>query len=144
LPTLKLDIVHDGADRHVRHRHRVAGLHVDMLAGDHGVADREALRREDIGELAVVVLQQRDEAGAVRIVFEPLDLGRHVELAPLEVDLAVALLVSAAAEARRDAAVIVAAAGGLLPSVSSLSGLPLYRAVRSTSTSWRWLGVTGL
>ena len=41
-------------------------------------------------------------AGAVRIVFEPLDRRRHVELAPLEVDDAVAPLVAAAAPARGD------------------------------------------
>ena len=39
LADLELDIVHDGADRHVRQRHGVAGLHVDMLARDHRVAD---------------------------------------------------------------------------------------------------------
>src|ERR1043165_3730837 len=37
LADLELDIVHDRADWHVAHRHGVAGLHVDMLAGDHGV-----------------------------------------------------------------------------------------------------------
>ena len=85
----------------LRERHRVAGLHVDMLAGDDRVADRQALRRQDVGQLAVLVFDQRDEGGAVRIVFEPLDLRRHVELAALEVDDAVGLLVAAAAEARR-------------------------------------------
>ena len=90
LAELELDVVHDRADRHVRHRHRVAGLHVDMLARHDRIADRETLRREDVGQLAVVVLHQRDERGAVRIVFDPLDLRRHVELAALEVDDAVA------------------------------------------------------
>ena len=70
-------------------RHGVAGLHVDLLAGDHGVAGRQALRREDVGQLAVGVLDQRDEGGAVRIVLEPLDRRRHVALAALEVDDAV-------------------------------------------------------
>src|SRR5262249_23709921 len=83
------DIVHDGADRNVGDRHGVAGLDVGVFAGNHGVANREALRSQDIGELAVVVFDQRDEGGAVRIVFQPLDLGRHVELAALEVDFAV-------------------------------------------------------
>ena len=81
LAELHLDIVHDGADRHVAERHRVARLHVDLLAGDDRVAGREALRRQDVGQLAVVVLDERDEGGAVRIVFEPLDRRRHVELA---------------------------------------------------------------
>ena len=33
LADLHLDIVHDGADRDVRERHRIAGLHVDIFAG---------------------------------------------------------------------------------------------------------------
>ena len=43
-------------------RHGVARLHVDMLARDHRVAGREPLRRQDVGELAVLVFDQRDEA----------------------------------------------------------------------------------
>ena len=35
---------------------------------------REALRREDVGLLAVGILDQRDEGGAVGIVLQPLDL----------------------------------------------------------------------
>ena len=76
---------------------RVARLDVDALAGDDLVARPEALRRQDVGQLAVVVFDERDEGGAVRIVFQPLDRRRHVELAPLEVDDAIALLVAAAA-----------------------------------------------
>src|SRR5580704_11359904 len=108
LADLDLDIVDDGADRNVGGRHGIAGLDVDMLAGDHRVADREPLHRQDIVELAVLIFDQCDEGGTVRIVFEPLDLGRHVELAALEVDLAVGLLVAATPIARRDVAVVVA------------------------------------
>ena len=35
--------------------------------------DGEALRREDVGELAVLIFDQSDEGGAVGIIFEPLD-----------------------------------------------------------------------
>ena len=101
LADLHLDIVDDGADRDVAERHGVARLHVDLLAGDDAVADRQALRRQDVGQLAVGVVDQRDEGGAVRIIFEPLDLRRRIELAALEVDDAIGLLVAAAAEARR-------------------------------------------
>src|SRR3984893_6492453 len=126
LADLDLDIVHDGADRNIGGRHGVAGLDVDMLAGDHRVADREPLRRKDVVELAVLVFDQRDEGGAVRIVFEPLDLGRRVELAALEVDLAVGLLVAAAAGGGRDVIVPLLewSAVACLPSVCGLTGLP--------------------
>src|SRR5262245_14208677 len=114
LADLDLDIVHDGANRNVADRHGVARLDVDVLAGDHGVARGEPLRRQDIGKLAVLVLDQRDEAGAVGIVFDALDLGRHVEFAALEIELAVGLLVAAAAETHGDASAVVAPAARAL------------------------------
>src|SRR5271170_3227461 len=55
LADLHLHIVDDGADRHVARRHGIAGLHVHMLAGDDGVALAEALRRQDVGKLAIAV-----------------------------------------------------------------------------------------
>ena len=66
LAGLHLDVVDDRADRHLADFHRVARLHVDLLAGDDLVARREALRRDDVGLLAVLVLDERDERRAVR------------------------------------------------------------------------------
>ena len=78
---LQLDIVDDRADRDALQRRRIAGLHVDPLAGDHLVADLQPLRGQDVGELAVLVLDQRDERRAVRVVLQPLDGSRHAPLA---------------------------------------------------------------
>src|SRR3984957_6276623 len=125
LADLELDIVHDGADRHVADRHGVAGLHVDMLAGHDGVALAEALRRQDVGQFAVAVLDQRDEAAAVRIVFDTFDAGRLVVLGALEVDRATRLFVAAPGEAPREAPVIVAPAGADLAGGERLDGLAL-------------------
>ena len=61
------------------------------------VARLQALRREDVGELAVGVLDQRDEGRPVGVVLQPLDRRRHTELAALEVDQAQTTLVTAAA-----------------------------------------------
>ena len=110
LADLHLDIVDDRADGNVGERHRIAGLHVDLKAGDHLVAGRQTLRRDDVGLLAIRIFDQRDEARAVGIVFQPLDLGRDIELATLEVDDAIGLLVTAAAEAHGDPAGVVASA----------------------------------
>src|SRR6185437_7741650 len=114
LADLNLDIVHDGTDRNIADRHGIARLHVGVLGRDHLIAGAQALRRQDIAKFAVLVLDQRNEGGAVRIVFEALDGRRHIELGAAEIDLAIGLLVAAAAEARGDAAVIVAAAGRIL------------------------------
>src|SRR5688572_2775058 len=56
LARLHLDIVDDGADRHLAELHRVARLHVDLAAGNDVVAGAEPLRRDDVGELAVLIL----------------------------------------------------------------------------------------
>ena len=90
------------------------GFTSTLLARDHRVADRQTLRRQDVGQLAVLVLDQRDEGGAVGIVFQALDHRGLVELAALEIDDAIALLVTAALPAHHDAAGIVAAALGML------------------------------
>src|ERR1700722_15557118 len=108
LADLHLDIVDDRAHGNVGERHCIPGLHVDLDAGDHFVANREALRRDDVGLLAVGIFDQRDEARAVGLVFPPLDLARDIELAPLEVDNAIGLFVTTAAEAHRSAARVVA------------------------------------
>src|SRR6185369_7447043 len=61
LQGLQLDVVDDRADRHAAQRHGVARLHVGAFGGDHLVAGLQALRRQDVGELAVGVLHERDE-----------------------------------------------------------------------------------
>ena len=53
LARLHLDIVDQRADRRGAQGHRVARLHIDLFAGDHHVAFFQALRRDDVGLLAV-------------------------------------------------------------------------------------------
>src|SRR6185295_4037979 len=108
---LKLDVVHDGADRHGSKLHRVAGLHVGLDTRDHHVADTQALRRQNIRQGGVLIFEQRDESGAVGIVFQPLDHCRHVVLYAPEIDAPIGLLVPTTDVARGDTAVVVAAAG---------------------------------
>src|SRR5262245_12505482 len=93
LAWLELDVVDDRANRHRGKRHGVARLHVHGLASHDLIAGGDALRSQDVGELAILVLDQRDERGPVRIILKTLDCRRHVELAALEVDDAVRTLV---------------------------------------------------
>src|SRR5690606_18274432 len=110
LAGLHLYVVHDGTDRHRTQRHRIARLHVDVLTGHDLVAGCETLRRQDVAQLAVLVLDEGDERRAVRVILEPLDRADHVELATLEIDDAVRTLVTTADEAGRHATCVVAAA----------------------------------
>jgi hypothetical protein len=84
------------------------------LPGFTSTCSPETLRRQDVGKLAVAVFDEGDEAGAVRIVFDPLDAGRLVVPGALEVDQAQRPFVAAAAEAHGDAPVVVAPARGNL------------------------------
>src|SRR5690606_30778939 len=110
LQRLQFDVVNDGADRDRLQRHRIARLHIDLLTGDDAVAHLQTLRRNDVSQIAVRILDQSNPRRAVRIVLKPLDLRFNAPLAALEVDLAVRALVPAAGAERSHAADIVAAA----------------------------------
>src|SRR3954447_24572732 len=73
----ELDVVHRGTRRDVAQRQRVAGLDVGVGAGLDGVALLQAARRDDVALLAVGVVQQRDARGAVGVVLDVRDRGRH-------------------------------------------------------------------
>src|SRR4029077_18276237 len=113
-PGLHLDVVDDRADRDVPQRHGVARLDRGVGAGAHFVAALHALGREDVTPLAVGVLDERDVAGAVRIVLHALPPPGDAVLVALEVDDAVLLPRAAANVARGDAAEMVTRTGLVL------------------------------
>src|SRR5690606_39599855 len=80
------------------------------FAGHNLVAGSKTLRSQDVVQLAVFVLHQRNEGRAVRIVLKTLHRAHDVKLAALEVDDAVSALVTAADETRGDATGVVTAA----------------------------------
>src|SRR6187549_1639305 len=87
-----LDVVDHRAGRDVAERQGIAGANVREAARNHGVALLQAVRREDVGLLAVGVVQERDARGAIGIVLDLRDAGRDADLGALEIDDAVALL----------------------------------------------------
>src|SRR4028118_171609 len=103
--------MHDGTDRDPVQRQRVADVDLGVGAALYERADREVPGGEDVALLAVVVVQQGYVSRAVRVVLDGRDRRRHAVLAPLEVYVAVAPLVTAADVAGRDAALVVPAAG---------------------------------
>src|SRR5687767_13338225 len=105
----ELDGVNHRADRDVPQRQVVAGLDVGRRAALDLVALLQPRRRDDVALLAVGVVQQCDPRGAVRVVLDVRDLGRHAVLVgPAEVDQPVGTLVTAALVASGDLAVDVA------------------------------------
>src|SRR4029079_19810679 len=86
----KLDRVGDRTGRDVTQRQVVAGLDVGAGAVLDAVALRQLVRRDDVALLAVRVVQERDAGGAVGVVLDVSDLGRHAVLVmTMEVDDAV-------------------------------------------------------
>src|SRR6185437_1253427 len=129
---LHLDVVHDGADRHALERHRIARLHVGLAQrGHHLVAGGKPLRGNDVSLLAVLILDEGDERGAIGIVFQPLDRRHGVVAGAAEVDDAIRPLVAAAAMERGDAPAIVAPTLGGLALGQGLDrrAIPQFRAI---------------
>ena len=98
----------DGTNRDVGDGQAVAGLDVRSGGGDNLVPGLQAVGRQDVAQLPVLVLHQGDERAAVGIVLQAEDLGGHFRLVPLKVDDAVLPLVTAAAMADGNSAVAVA------------------------------------
>ena len=107
LARLELDGVDEGTHGNLGQRHGVARLDVGAGTGDDGVADLEALGGQDVALLAVHVVEQGDASGAVRVVLDGSDLGRHAVLVALEVDHAVLALHAATLVAHGDATGVV-------------------------------------
>ena len=89
----------------------VAGLNVGALAGLDVIANLQAVGGQDVALLAVLILHQSNESGAVGIVFDGLDFGGHANLVTLEIDDTVLNLVTAAMMTDGDTAIAVAASG---------------------------------
>jgi hypothetical protein len=123
--------VNDGADRNVPDRERIAWLDVRTLASHDLIPDRKALRCKDVGVLAVAILDQCKPCRAVRIVFQTLDEAIDIELASLEIDDPVKLLMSAALVANRDVPMGIspAHAGLALHELLERAALPEFGAV---------------
>ena len=114
-------------DRDVAQRQVVARLDVGALAGFNLAALTKTFRSDDVSLLTIGEVQQGDTGGAVRVVLDVRDLGRHTVLVvALEVDQPVRLLVSATNVPRGDLA-------------ASCSGHRSWGSVRP-ATSPAWIG----
>jgi hypothetical protein len=88
--------------------HGVARLDRGVGARAHFVTGLHALGGENVAALAIGVLDQRDVAGAVRIVLETFNHALDAVLVALEIDEPVLVVRAAALMARGDAAHVVA------------------------------------
>ena len=109
----EFDVVNGGSERHGAEWHRVTGLRCDVGTGNNGGTDFQTERGEDVGFLAVRVLDEGDAASTVRIVLDADDGGWHILFAALEVDQTVVALVATADVTAGDAAGVVAATAAL-------------------------------
>src|SRR6266542_6280600 len=105
----QLDGVDRGPGRDPLQRQRVADPDGRVGAAHQLVTDLEPEGGQDVALLAVRIEKERDPAAAVGVVLDSRHLGRHAQLVPLEVDLAVLAAALAAAMADGDAALVVAA-----------------------------------
>src|SRR5438046_1990624 len=97
--------MHDGADRDIAQRQRIAGLDRRFRARHELRADGEPFGRHHVPALAIGVEQEGEMRAAVRVVFEALHLRRDAVLVAAEIDDAQVMLVATALVAHGDAAV---------------------------------------
>src|SRR5688572_12557752 len=107
---LELDVVHRGAQRHLREWNRVTDADIRARTADHAVTLLQALRVQDVALLAIRVLNQGDIRRTIRIVFDLRDLPRHAVLVALEVDAAIHALGATTTTTRGNAAMRAATA----------------------------------
>src|SRR6266566_4258386 len=105
---LELDAVDLSAGRDVLERQAVADARLRVRSGDHGVANAQIVRRDDVALLAVAIHDQRETRRAVRVVLDRRHLRGNPVLVALEVDDPVIPFLAAAAVARGHAALRVA------------------------------------
>src|SRR6188472_1513588 len=103
----QLDVVDGRAERDVGERQGVPDARLRGGPGDDDVAHLQAVRQEHVALLAVAVMEQADPRGAVRVVLDRREAGRHRGLNAAGVDAAVVLLLTAAAMADGEAALVV-------------------------------------
>ena len=109
LARVQLDVVDYGTNRNVLDRQCVARLDVSAGGRNNSVANRQTLRCDDVALVAILVLNQRDVCGTVRVVFDGQDGSLDVHLVALEVNDSVLLLVTAALVTYGDSAIAVTA-----------------------------------
>mmetsp|Transcript_22421 Transcript_22421/g.36118 ORF Transcript_22421/g.36118 Transcript_22421/m.36118 type:complete len:392 (-) Transcript_22421:134-1309(-) len=110
LAGLQLDVVDDCPDGHAAEGHGVSGLDVGLLAGDDAVTDGQTLWGQDIGLLAIFVIDEGDERGPVGVIFDAFDGRRHIHFVPLEIDDPIEAFRAPACAAHRDPSGVVPSA----------------------------------
>src|SRR5690606_18051097 len=101
--------VYLGAGRNVFHRHRVTRANLGPVIADNPITDTQTERSNNVSLLAIHVIQQSNARGAVGIVLNGRYASGNTFLVPLEINLTVATLVTAAPVADRNLATEVAA-----------------------------------
>ena len=109
LAGIQLDVVDHGTNGDVLEGQSVAGLDVSVGASHDGVANLQTIGSQDVALGAVLVLNECDEGGTVRVILQRLDGGGDIKLVALEVDDTVLDAVAAAVMADGDLAGVVAA-----------------------------------
>src|SRR6478736_9891982 len=110
----QLDVVDGRAERDVGQRQRVADARPAIRTGDDDVTDLQAVRQEHVALLAVAVVEQPDARRPIGVVLDRGEARRDAQLVALEVDLAVMLLLPAAAMANgQPTGVVAPGAAGL-------------------------------
>ncbi len=104
-----LDAVNGRTHGNIADGQRVACLDGRFGAAKQRGARLDTARSDDVATLAIGITKQGDMRGAVGVVLDTLDLGRHAIFVAAEINHAVVVLVATTFVPHRDVAVVVAA-----------------------------------
>ena len=113
LARLHFDVMDQGVQRDVADREGVTHAEFGTFAGIQHIANLDIGRGDDVGTLAVLVLDQGDTSCTVRIVLDRFDSARSARELALEVDETIQFLVATATTAGSDFTSIVTAGATL-------------------------------
>ena len=103
-----------GADRNVAQGKSITDFDRSFLTAHDFIAGFQAFRSDDVAAFAVLIEDESDVGGAVRIVFETFNNSGNTVFIALEVDDTVGLLVAAALMTNSDTAEIVTTGSAVL------------------------------
>ena len=106
----QFDVVNIRSERNRAKRKGISEIRRDIVPGDNFRPDSQSVRRENITQLAVAVLNKSNSRRTVRIVLNRENIRGHAVFAPSEIDLPVILFVAAADVTRSQSAKIISTA----------------------------------
>src|SRR5262249_27626147 len=103
----------------------------DIISGIYSRSDFKSTRRENVTSFAIIIFDESNARGAIRVVLNSHHFRCDTVLTPLKIDFAVLMFVTAADVSRLDPTVVMPTAALLLRLKKALFRAPLRNRIES-------------